>query len=148
MRVDTLKKWTDSGVTLSRFRKQFLLLRHSRPQCTLELWETDSLARMAKEHKVVENATIKHSMHGNTQNTSANFFHSDETCPKRGKFGRSFGKCVLICYPNNPNVTASRARVAKVRVFPKRDGIVVKVDTCHHNAQRTKRTQWMSRQRQ
>ena len=47
---------------LSRFRGQFLLLRHSQPQWTLELWERDSLVRMAREQKGVENATIKRSM--------------------------------------------------------------------------------------
>ena len=54
MRVDTLKKWTDFRVKLSRFREQFLLLRRNRPQWTLELWERDSLVRMAREQQVAE----------------------------------------------------------------------------------------------
>ena len=137
---------------LSRFREQFLLLRRKRPQRTLELWERDSLVRMAREQKVVENATIKHSMHVRDVETRSTRLQIVPTLIKRAE---NVERSVIWQVRadqldrNNPSqrVTASRARVAKVRVLPKRAGIAVKVDTCRHNARRIRCTQWMSRQR-
>ena len=153
MRVDILKSGLISGVKLSRFREQFLLLSRNRPQWTLELWERDSLVRMAREQKVVENATIKHSMHVRDVETRSTRPQIVPTLIKRAK---NVERSVIWQVRadqldrNNPSqkVTASRARVTKVRVLPKRAGIVVKVDTCRHNARRKRCTQWMSRQRQ
>ena len=138
---------------MSRFRGQFLLLRRSRPQWTLELLEKDSLVRMAREQKVVKNATIKRSMRVRDVETRSTRPQIVSTLIKRAEnVERSVIRQVRADQldRNNPSqrVTASRARVAKVRVLPKRAGIVVKVDTCRHNARRKRCTQWMSRQQQ
>ena len=138
---------------MSRFREQLLLLRRNRPQWTLELWERDSLVRMAREQKVVENATIKHSMHVRDVETRSTRPQIVPTLIKRAEHvERSVIWQVRADQPDRSNpsqrVTASRARVAMVRVLPKRAGIAVKVDTCRHNARRRECTRWMSRRRQ
>ena len=109
---------------LSRFKEQFLLLRRNRPQWTLELWERDSLVRMAREQKVVENATIKRRMH--VQDVEARSARP-QIVPTLIKRAENVERSVIWQVRadqldrNNPSqrVTASRARVAKVRVLPK-----------------------------
>ena len=106
---------------------------------TLELWERDSLVRMAREQKVVENATVKHSMHVRDVETRSTRLQIVPTLIERAE---NVERSVIWQVRadqldrNNPSqrVTASRARVAKVRVLPKRAGIAVTVDTCRHTA--------------
>ena len=83
------------------------------------------------EQKVVENATIKQSMHVRDMETRSTRPQIVPTLIKRAE-----------------NVERSVIKVAKVRVLLKRAGILVKVDTCRHNARRKRSTQWMSLQRQ
>ena len=111
------------------------------------------MVRMAREQKVVENATIKHSMHVRDVETRSTRPQIVSTLIKRAEnVERSVTWKVRADQLDRNNtsqrVTASRERVAKVRVLPKRAGISVKVDICRHNARRKKSTQWMSRQRQ
>ena len=89
---------------LSRFREQFLLLRCNRPQWTLELREWDSLVRLAREQKVVKNATIKHSMHVRDVETRSTRPQIVPTLLKRAEHveGGSFGKCVPISWIATP----------------------------------------------
>ena len=126
MRVDTLKKWTD-------FRGEVVAISRaiSAAQAQPTAMDTGAVGKgkSGKNGKGTKgggkrNNQTQHacSRCGNTEHTSANCPHSDKTCRKCGNVGHLQVRADQLDR-NNPSqrVTASRARVAKVRVLPKRE---------------------------